>query len=240
MPDGLGGTPAAVKDRSDRHTLPRDCCQAVPEHRCFFFIGGTSARTSPSPVGTLVGPGTGSPIGTGVTTAAFDPPAHPRRPRPPARHARVRRPAGSGPPRGPRRPLLPRARGAAGRRGGESGPWPGWKPGRTRGGWGGAARAGSAGMALVVGRAAVADRNGPDRVGMRAVGGGPGSASSSTRPAAVHQAARAAGSPVTQGTGRHGGRGDRTKKRDGPGRMPPSGPSRVHPCHEGLNYDRVR
>jgi hypothetical protein len=33
------------------------------------------------------------------------------------------------------------------------------------GGWDGAARAGSAGMALVVGRAVVADRHGPDRVG---------------------------------------------------------------------------
>jgi hypothetical protein len=33
--------------------------------------------------GTLAGTGAGSPIGTGITTAAFDPPAHPRRPRPP-------------------------------------------------------------------------------------------------------------------------------------------------------------
>jgi len=57
------------------------------------------------PARVLVGTSTGSPIGTGITTVAFDPPAHPRRPRPPARHAPARRPAGGGPPRGPRRHL---------------------------------------------------------------------------------------------------------------------------------------
>jgi hypothetical protein len=99
-----------------------------------------AGRTGPDRVGvrvlgTLVGTSTGWPIGTGVTTAAFDPPAHPRRPRPPARHAPARRPAGGGPPRGPRRPPpLPRARRAAGRRGSEIGPRPGRRPGRTRGG----------------------------------------------------------------------------------------------------------
>jgi hypothetical protein len=85
--------------------------------------------------GRLAGTSTGSPggarapIGTGITTAAFDPPAHPRRPRPPARHARARRPAGGGSPRGPRRhPPPPRARGAAGRRSDGCGP----RPGRRR------------------------------------------------------------------------------------------------------------
>ena len=70
-------------------------------------LGVPASAVFADPARILVGTGTGLPIGTGVTTAASDPPAHLRRPRPPARHARARRPAGGGPPRGPRRhPLL--------------------------------------------------------------------------------------------------------------------------------------
>ena len=52
----------------------------------------------------------------------------------------------------------------------------GWPRGSVLGGWGGAARGGSAGVALAVGRGLAADRRGPDRVGTVAaeVGGVPG------------------------------------------------------------------
>ena len=82
--------------------LRRGC--GNPPGRC--ATGGERRSASAvfsDPARILVGTGTGSPIGTGITTAAFDPPTHPRRPRPPARHARARRPAGGGLPRGPRR-----------------------------------------------------------------------------------------------------------------------------------------
>jgi hypothetical protein len=115
---GDGGSP-----REGRWRSRTECGAGL---RC--RVPASAAFADPARI--LVGTGSSSPIGTGITTAAFDPPAHPRRPRPPARPARARRRAGVRPRPRPRRHLpLPRARRAAGRQGNGCGPRPGRRPG---------------------------------------------------------------------------------------------------------------
>ena len=94
----VGGLECVIADR----IMPDRVGLSTSAARAWRGTGSGSVcpcQRSGGSVGILVGTGTGSPIGTGITTAAFDPPAHRRRPRPPARHARARRPAGGGPPR---------------------------------------------------------------------------------------------------------------------------------------------